>query len=149
MNQTLLPSRALLLWRLRAAAVAFLASFFLTLLLSDFTFWHRLSLILTGVAFLFFFCVFYPLKRTKFTYFFYHERLVVECGVFYSRRRIIPLESIQYVTLLRTPDMLPFGLASVMVHSVGTSLYLPCLRFSDAQDLQEYCVRRKKAGETQ
>ncbi len=147
MNKTVLPPRALLLWRLRAAVAAFLASFFLTLFLSDFSFWYRLSLILTGVVFLFFFCVFYPLKHTKCTYFFYGEQLVVDCGVFYSRRRIIPLENIQYVTLLRTPDMLPFGLASVMVHSVGTSLYLPCLRFCDAQDLQEACVHRRKEGE--
>lgn len=147
MNKTVLPPRALLLWRLRAAAAAFLASFLLTLFLSDFSFWHRLSLLLTGVVFLFFFCVFYPLKHTKCTYFFYGRQLVVDCGVFYSRRRVIPLENIQYVTLLRTPDMLPFGLASVMVHSVGTSLYLPCLRFRDAQDLQEACVRRRKEGE--
>ena len=72
--------------------------------------------------------------------------LIVDCGVFYNRRRVIPLDNIQYVTTLRTPDMLPFGLSSVMIHSVGTSLYLPCLSFADAQNLQEYCVRRKKRG---
>lgn len=147
MNKIVLPNRALLLWRLRAAVLAFLASFLLTLLLSDFSFWHRLSLIVAGVVFLFFFCIFYPLKKIKFTYAFHNEQLVVDGGVFYNRRRVIPLSNIQYVTLLRTPDMLPFGLASVMVHSVGTSLYLPCLRFRDAQELQEYCVRRQKMGE--
>ena len=147
MNKTILPSRALLLWRIRTALLAFLASFLLTLLLSDFPFLLRLFFILIGVVFLFFFCIYYPLKKIKFIYFFHGEQLIVDGGVFYNRRRVIPLDKIQYVTLLRTPDMLPFGLASVMVHSVGTSLYLPCLRFCDAQQLQEYCVRRKKPGE--
>ena len=146
MKKIALPRRALFLWQLRAVLVTFLAAFLLTLLLSDFLFWYRLSLILIGLAFLFFFCVYYPLKRIKFSFFLQSGQLVVDCGVFYNRRRIIPLDNIQYVTTLRTPDMLPFNLSSVMIHSVGTSLYLPCLSLADAQNLQEYCVRRKKRG---
>ena len=146
MKKIVLPRRALFLWQLRAVLVTFLAAFLLTLLLSDFLFWYRLSLILIGLAFLFFFCVYYPLKRIKFSFFLKSGQLVVDCGVFYNRRRIIPLDNIQYVTTLRTPDMLPFSLSSVMIHSVGTSLYLPCLSLADAQNLQEYCVRRKKRG---
>lgn len=146
MKKNTLPRRALFLWQIRACVVTFLAAFLLTLLLSDFPFWHRLSLILISVLFLFFFCVYYPLKRIKFTFFLHDGNLILDCGVFYNRRRVVPLDNIQYVTTLRTPDMLPFGLASVMVHSVGTSLYLPCLFFADAQNLQEYCARRKKRG---
>lgn len=146
MKKNVLPHRSLALWQLRAAVITFLAAFLLTLLLSDFYFWYRLSLMLTGILFLFFFCVYYPLKRIKFTFFLHDGQLIVDCGVFYNRRRVIPLDNIQYVTTLRTPDMLPFGLSSVMIHSVGTSLYLPCLSFADAQNLQEYCVRRKKRG---
>ncbi|MDD3194009.1 MAG: PH domain-containing protein [Oscillospiraceae bacterium] len=144
MKKTTLPRRALTLWRLRAAIVAFLVSFLLTLLLSDLYLWYQLAMILTGIAFLFFFCVYYPLKQVKFTYFLHNGQLILDCGVFYNRRRVVPLDNIQYITTLRTPDMLPFGLASLMVHSVGASLYLPCLPWADAQNLQEYCVRRKK-----
>ena len=70
MKKIVLPRRALFLWQLRAVLVTFLAAFLLTLLLSDFLFWYRLSLILIGLAFLFFFCVYYPLKRIKFSFFF-------------------------------------------------------------------------------
>mgnify|MGYP007014009446 CR=1 FL=1 len=54
MKKIVLPRRALFLWQLRAVLVTFLAAFLLTLLLSDFLFWYRLSLILIGLAFLFF-----------------------------------------------------------------------------------------------
>ena len=55
MKKNVLPHRSLVLWQLRAAAITFLAAFLLTLLLSDFHFWYRLSLMLTGILFLFFF----------------------------------------------------------------------------------------------
>ena len=104
MKKNTLPRRALFLWQIRACVVTFLAAFLLTLLLSDFPFWHRLSLILIGVLFLFFFCVYYPLKRIKFTFFLHDGNLILDCGVFYNRRRVVPLDNIQYVTTLRTPD---------------------------------------------
>ena len=79
MKKIVLPRRALFLWQLRAVLVTFLAAFLLTLLLSDFLFWYRLSLILIGLAFLFFFCVYYPLKRIKFSFFLQSGQLVVDC----------------------------------------------------------------------
>ena len=144
MKKIVLPRRALFLWQLRAVLVTFLAAFLLTLLLSDFLFWYRLSLILIGLAFFSFSVFTTRLSGSNFPFF--AKRTV-------SRRlRCIlqpapdhPIDNIQYVTTLRTPDMLPFSLSSVMIHSVGTSLYLPCLSLADAQNLQEYCVRRKSA----
>ena len=53
MKKNVLPHRSLVLWQLRAAVITFLAAFLLTLLLSDFYFWYRLSLMLTGILFLF------------------------------------------------------------------------------------------------
>lgn len=143
MEKKLLPRRALRLWQLRAAAATFLAGILIAVLLSDFVFWYWLAMGLAGAGFLFFFCVYYPFKRIKFSYFLYCEQLVVDCGVFYSRRRVIPLGNVQYLTILRTPDMLPFGLASVIVHSVGSSLYLPCLLKEEAEQLQQLCARQQ------
>ena len=94
MKKNVLPHRSLVLWQLRAAVITFLAAFLLTLLLSDFHFWYRLSLMLTGIRFLFCFCVYYPLKRIKFTFFLHDGQLIVDCGVFYNRRRVIPLDNI-------------------------------------------------------
>lgn len=146
MNKHTLPRRALTLWQIRTALVAFLVSFLLSLTLSDWPVWYPVLMVLTGILFLFFFCIYYPLKRMKFVYFLYDGNLIVDGGVFYNRRRVIPLNNVQYVTTLQTPDMLPFSLRSVIVHSVGTSLYLPCLPNEDARNLQEYCARRKLNG---
>ena len=144
MNKKNLPRRALTLWQLRAAVISFLACFLIALCLSDISFLCNWLLAGAGVVFLFFLSVYYPLKYLKFCYFIYDGQLIVDTGVFYNRRKTILLENIQYVSTLQTPDMLPFRLCSVMIHSVGSSLYLPCLNKEDARYLQEYCVRRKK-----
>lgn len=144
MNKKTVTRSALLLWQFRAALLGFAACFAWSVLFSELVFWRSVLLISTAVAVLFFICVYYPLKKLKLSYFIYGGQLVVDGGVFYNRRRVIPLENIQYISTLQTPDMVPFGLTSVIVHSVGSSLYLPCLKKAEALNLQEYCARRKR-----
>lgn len=144
MSKKTVGRRALFLWQLRAGLVGFVLCFFLTLFFSDFAFWYPLLLAVVGVGVLFFLCVYYPLKKVKFSFFIHDGQFVLDSGVFYNRRRVIPLENIQYITTMQSPDMMVFGLMSAVIHSVGTTLYLSCIEKEDALNLQEYCARRRK-----
>ncbi len=141
MEKLALPRRALILWRVRDSLLVLLAGFIFTLIFSERPFWHCLFLAVSGVVFLFFFCVYHPLKLKKFCYFFINGQLTVDCGVFYNRRRAIPLKNIQSVTIFRGPAMMAFSLSSVAIHSAGATIYIPCLFKDAALSLQENLLK--------
>ena len=133
---TQLPRRALVCWRIRLALVAFGPALAAALFFS----YSRLVWgILTGLwtaAFLLFYFGYYPLKWRRLSYCADGGLLFLNTGVIYDRRKAIPLERIQYLTVSRTPVQRLMDLSSVCIHLAGGIALLPCVSREEAERLR-------------
>lgn len=136
-----LPRRTLSLWRIRCAVLCFLAAFAAGLIFHEKPVPLAVCLALVGVLFLLFWCAYYPLKYRRTSWSIRQGSLICTGGVFYARRYCLPLSAVQYVSVLRTPDMLPFSLCSLIIHLAGSAVYLPGLDRKDALSLQQRLTR--------
>ena len=133
---TRLPKKALTCWRIRLALIASLPALLSALFYS----YSRLVWgILTGLwmaAFLLFYFGYYPLKRRRLSYGADGRLFLLNTGVVYDRRKAIPLERIQYVTVSRTPLQRAMGLASVYIHMAGGMAVISCVTAQEAVRLR-------------
>lgn len=133
---TRLPEKALACWRVRLILTAFGPALLSALFYS----YSRLVWgILTGLwmgAFLLFYFGYYPLKRRRLSYGSDGRLFILNTGVVYNRRKAIPLERIQYITVGRTPLQRAMGLSSVYIHLAGGVALLSCVTQQEAERLR-------------
>lgn len=133
---TRLPERSLACWRIRLT----LAAFGPALLSALFFSYSRLVWgILTGVwaaVFLLLYFGYYPLKRRRLSYGSDGRLFILNTGVIYDRRKAIPLERIQYITVSRTPLQRAMGLSSVYIHLAGGVAVISCVTRQEAERLR-------------
>lgn len=87
------------------------------------------------LPFLFFYIVYFPLRRRRLSLEVEKGQLVMRTGVFYSIVRTVPYESIQFVGLRTSPLHKRWQLASLVVVAPGGRLLMPGLDAQEAQRL--------------
>ncbi len=129
--------RMLYVWWLRMTVILIPLGFLSALV---FSFTRLGGLIVTGLwvlAFLFFFCFYYPVKYHMLRYYINNGSFVVHCGVFYRRIKSIPLTNIQYTSVSASPFQTLFGVTSVFVFAAGAFIPLYGIKKSDAAILAQ------------
>lgn len=132
--------KAVRLWRARITAAAAVLSAVSSLLLAP---GGLPWLCVTGMwaaAYIFMFAFYYPIKYKKLSFGVINGRLAVNCGVFYTRVKAIPLRNIQYLYSYRTPMQRCWGMSSLVFMAAGGRMYVPCMRTDDADSLMALCA---------
>lgn len=137
-----LPSKALLLWRLRlllcccpAALVGGFLFFTLPRTFTVFTFvWFSLFLLLA-----FLYC---PACYAQFTFAVTDAMVKINHGVFYCRMDAMYIQNIQYTAITQTPLQKLLGLASLHIHAAGGSLHIPAMDDTQARQLRITLLKR-------
>ena len=84
-------------------------------------------------AFLFLYLFYLPARMKGISLTIEESRLIKESGVFVKRLRVIPFESIQYVTVLSSPLHKMWKLSSIAIVVPGAEIYMPGLGAEEAE----------------
>lgn len=129
------------IWRLRVTGAYVLIMLVTTYLFPMQTrIWAWLAL-LWSFLFLGMYLIYYPIKYNRLSYAVYHNLLVVNCGVIYTRVKAIPVENIQFITVSASWLMQYFHLCTLIIHGAGGSVHIPGIKVSDADALREQLQR--------
>ena len=147
MNFIKADKKALLVWRIRLCIFAFVLLILEHIVFDIGEFWWVLVTAVVALSFLFMFFWYYPLKYRKLSYCAAGELLVINCGVFYTRRKSILVGNIQYISEITTPLLKAFGLCTLFFHAAGGFVYLPCLSRGEALLLQSFLEAENREGD--
>lgn len=132
------PQQAVLtIWRLLLVLAAVPPAFLISLLFQAGGLPWLLLVAAWLLAFLFFYLLYLPLRYRKLAFQLQKDRIIVHSGIFYTRIRAMPLQSIQYVGLLISPLDALFGLSALVITAPGGRIVIPGLRRRDAENLAE------------
>lgn len=81
--------------------------------------------------------VYYPMKYKKLRLSYDNKTICIKTGVFYTRYKFIPVESVQYLTLLSMPVQHLFGMTSAIIYCSGSFVYVSSLDRKQAGEFQE------------
>lgn len=140
-----LPSKALLLWRLRLVAAivapAVLGGFFYYTIPNVFTIftfvWFSLFLIL---CFLYF-----PFYYKGLSYAITESMVKVNRGVFYFRMDAVYIKNIQYTAITQTILQKVLGLATLRIYAAGGKVFIPSMDYSQARQLRIQLIKKMEA----
>lgn len=132
------PQQAVLtIWRLLLVLAAVPPAFLISLLFQAGGLPWLLLVAAWLLAFLFFYLLYLPLRYRKLAFQLQKDRIIVHSGIFYTRIRAMPLQSIQYVGLLISPLDALFGLSALVITAPGGRIVIPGLHRRDAENLAE------------
>lgn len=90
-----------------------------------------------GVAYLIFGVIWLPLYFTNTNCSVSSDEIIRHSGIFWRTKQIMPMESVQYVTLITTFFSKYTGLNFVIVNALGGSIILMFLSVSDAEEIMK------------
>lgn len=126
-----MPVKTLLLWRIRAVAIAALLFALCLYFYFSATFVYIFSAVL--VATLLYFCLFYLPRFFKgCKIIFLNGSVVVEWGVFIKSTHILPFSRLIYAQTFTTPIAKLFGLTAVTLKAARKSILIPEMLTADA-----------------
>lgn len=138
-----ISDHALLLWRIRLTAITAICPFLITLFLRDESPFKKNLTVLWILLFLFFFLFYYPIKFRRLSYRLEKQCIVIHCGVFYRRLKMMEFHNIQHLTVSATPLQHLMGLRTLYIAGAGGRIYLPCL---DKESVNHLCMELLPQG---
>lgn len=124
-----LPKITVYLWIFRTVLIFLAIAFFLFLLKLYYAAWFSLGLAVITVIYLLLFFKKYEISLLK-------DFLVIRYGVIFSVTRILPLNKIIYVKVLKTPVLKAFALDIIIIKTIKGVLILPELKCEESEKIK-------------
>lgn len=129
LEKCFLPKITVYLWTFRTVLIFSAIAFFF--IWQDFHLAAIFSAVLAGIIILYLLLF---LKRYEIT--FLKDFLILKYGVIFSTTRILPLNKIIYVNIIKTPILKALGLNTLLIKTINGVLILPETDFKTAQKIR-------------
>lgn len=132
-------------WRIYLVLISLLPAFAISFFLSGKSVFMPVALVWFAV-FIFFFAVYIPVYHKNLVYALNDNTLTLKHGVFYTSIYNMPVNNIQFTSIVISPLMRPFGLVSLKVVAPGAKIILPGLTLKESRKLEKSLDKIKRGA---